>query len=101
MANRRKRRRGSSNRAGKLCISMIVLMFGVVMSVQIVKVYEKNQDYAAQQALLEQQLEDETARQAEIEEYEAYTQSQEYVEDVVQSKRGLLYSNQIIFREEE
>ncbi len=101
MANTKKRRRGNSNRAGKMCISLIVLAFGVVMSIQIYNVYQKNEDYAARQEVLEQQLQDEIDRQEEIEEYEAYTQSQDYVEDVAQGKLGLLYDNQIVFREEE
>lgn len=94
-----KRVRKSSNRAGKICISMILIAFVVVMSVQIIKVYQKDQEYAERQAELEAQLEEETARQQELEEYEAYTKSDEYIEDVAKSKLGLAYDNEIIFKE--
>lgn len=96
-----KKRRKDNNRAGKMCISMILVAFVAVMSVQIVKLYQKDQEYANKQAELEVQLEEETARQAELEEYEAYTKSQQYVEDVAKSKLGLAYDNEIIFKEEE
>lgn len=96
-----KKRRKDNNRAGKMCISMILVAFVAVMSVQIVKLYQKDQEYANKQAELEAQLEEETARQAELEDYEAYTKSQQYVEDVAKSKLGLAYDNEIIFKEEE
>ena len=82
-----------------MCISMILLVFVVVMSIQIVKLYEKNQEYVKKQAELELQLEEETARQDELEAYENYTKSSEYVEDIAKSKLGLAYDNEIIFKE--
>lgn len=100
MAATRRRRKDNGNRAGKLCVSMIVVAFVAVMSVQIVRMYQKDQEYAARQAELEAEWEEETARQEELEDYEAYTKSQQYVEDVAKSKLGLAYDNEIIFKEE-
>lgn len=79
---------------------MIVVAFVTVMSVQIFKTYQKDQEYLEQQRILEQQLADELARQAELEEYEKYTQSQQYIEDIAKSKLGLAYENEIIFKEQ-
>ena len=45
-------------------------------------------------------IRDETARQEELQNYQSYTQSQEYVEDIAKSKLGLAYDNEIIFKEE-
>lgn len=95
-----KRTRKDSNRTGKMWISLILAAFVVVMSVQIVRIYRKDQEYARQQTKLEQQLEEELARQKELEQYETYTQSNEYIEDVAKSKLGLTYENEIIFKEE-
>ena len=95
------RRRKDDNRVGKLWISVILAAFVAVMSVQIVRVHEKDQEYAARQAELELQLESETDRKAELEEYEAYTRSQKYVEDVAKSKLGLAHDDEIIFKEVE
>lgn len=95
-----KKRNKNNNRAGKICISMIVVAFVAVMSVQIVKTHQKDQEYIEEQTRLQRQLEDETARKAELEEYETYTKSQGYVEDIARSKLGLAYENEIIFKEE-
>lgn len=94
------RRRKKNNQAGKLCISMIVIAFVAVMSVQIARIYQKDLEYQERQAELESQLDAEAARQDELEEYNSYTQSQQYVEDMAKSKLGLAYENEIIFKEE-
>lgn len=97
MASKRKRK--DDNRVGKLCISMILIAFVAAMSVQIVRTYEKDQEYIQRQAGLEAQLEAEEERQRELQRYEAYTQTPEYVEDIAKSKLGLAYENEIIFKE--
>ncbi len=89
----------NENRAGRYCITCIVLVFAVVMSLQIVKIYQKDQEYQAKEVELQQQLAEEEDRQTDLQEYEAYTKSQKYVEDTAKSKLGLLYKNEIIFRE--
>ncbi len=94
-----KRRKRNHNRAGKWCISLILLLFVGVMSIQTIKLHQKAEEYARKQAELELQLERETARQEELEAYENYTHSSEYVEDVAKSKLGLAYDNEIIFKE--
>lgn len=99
MAKKRKSARRDDNRVGKICISLILIVFVAVMTVQINKVYEKDQEKIAQEAELRQQLQDELDRQEELEEYQEYIESVEYKEDVAQSKLGLVYENQIIFRE--
>lgn len=97
MAIRKSRK--NNNRAGRLCIHMILIVFVFVMSIQIIKAYHKGQEYAVRQTELEQQLEQETVRKQELEAYEAYTQSQEYIEEVAKSKLGLTYDNEIVFKE--
>ena len=96
MANAKRRRRKNGNRAGRMCITCIA----IVMSTQIIKVYQKDQEYIAKQADLEQQLSAEQDRQKELEAYETYTKSQQYVEDVAKSKLGLLYDNEVVFKEQ-
>ena len=50
MANAKRRRRKNGNRAGRMCITCIVFVFAIVMSTQIIKVYQKDQEYIAKQA---------------------------------------------------
>lgn len=86
---------------GKICIGIILIVFVAVMTVQINKVYQKDLEKIAQEEELKELLQYERDRQEELKEYEEYIESQEYVEDQAQSKLGLLYDNQIIFREKE
>lgn len=85
---------------GKICITLMVLTLLGVMSIQIIGLYQKNQGYIAKEEKLNEQLADETERQTDLEEYEKYIKSQEYVEDVAKSKLGLVYDNEIVFKEE-
>ena len=90
-----------ANQTGKMCVTLIVLALIGVMSVQIVNLYQKDQQLIAQEKLLQKQMETELSRQQEIEEYEAYTKTQEYVEEIAKSKLGLVYKDEIIFKETE
>lgn len=97
----RRRRKKDENRTGKICISLIVLMFIGVMTVQIKNLYEKDQEYIRQENSLKQELAEEEARELQLQEYEAYTQTQQYIEDIAKSKLGLAYGNEIIFKEQD
>jgi len=101
MAKKKKSTRRDDNRVGKICIGIILIVFVAVMTVQINKVYQKDQEKIAEEQELREQLEYELLRQEELKEYEEYINSSEYVEDIAESKLGLLYENQIIFRESE
>lgn len=46
-----------------------------------------------------QEIEAEQARTKEIEEYEKYTQTKKYVEEIAKSKLGLVYEGEIIFKD--
>ena len=95
----KKKRRKDNNRIGRRCISIILLVFVIVMSVKIVELYEKDQEYIEIEAEREELLKDEQERKAELEEYEAYTQSQQGKEDIAKSKLGLVHDNEMVFKE--
>ncbi|MDD6058247.1 MAG: septum formation initiator family protein [Clostridiales bacterium] len=95
------KRRRKNGRAGRLYIGAIATVFMIAMFAQIVKVYQKDQEYIEREAKLEEELLQETIRQQELEQYEVYTRTNQYVEDVAKSKLGLAYGNEIIFKEEE
>ena len=97
---RYRKRKKKENRMGKLCVSGIVFMFLIVMSIQIVKLYKEDQTYIAKEKELNEQLEDATEEQQQLADYEQYTQSQQYIEEVAKSKLGLVYNNEIVFKEQ-
>jgi len=76
-------------------------MFLIVMSIQIVKLYKEDQTYIAKEKELNEQLEDATEEQQQLADYEQYTQSQQYIEEVAKSKLGLVYNNEIVFKEQD
>ena len=94
-----KKRRSRNGKALGVCV--IVLAFIAVMAVQIYRIKQKGDNYAAKDQELMQQYEDETERAAELDELEEYMGSSEYIEDVAKSKLGLTYENEIIFKEGE
>lgn len=97
----RMRRRSKQNKSSVICISFIVLMLVGVMSIQIVSVYGRNQSYRAQEEELQSQLDSEQARQKELEEYKKYVNTKEYIEQIAKTKLGLVYPNEVIYKEKE
>lgn len=94
------RRRRKQNRAGRICISLIVVMFLGAMSVQIVKLYHKKQECEVKAAQVQQEYEEATQRQEELKEYEEYMKTGEAIEEIARSRVNLFYQNEIVFRED-
>lgn len=93
-------RRKKKNRAGRFSIACIVILLLAVMSVQIVRLNKKNQEYDLKEADLTEQLEQETERRDQLAEYKEYVGSQEYIKDIANAILSMVEDNQIIFREE-
>lgn len=96
IVNKNKKKKSPGQRIGILCIVFFLVL---VMSVQMVKLYRKNEDYKKKEEALAAELEEQQKRQEELVEYEIYTQSQQYVEDTAKGKLGMVYGDEIIFRE--
>ena len=92
-------RRQAESGAGKVIVLLIVGTLVVIMSIQIANLYQKNRVYMARQEELAQALEEETEKRQELEAYEAYTKTPDYVEDIAKSKLGLVHENEIVFKE--
>lgn len=82
-----------------MSIACIVILLLAVMSVQVINLYHKDQVYISREAELEKQLQSEEQRKERLSDYEAYIGSKEYIEDTAKSKLGLVYDNEIIFKE--
>jgi cell division protein DivIC len=95
-----KKRRGLQHRISVISISGVVLLLMLILGVGSISMQEKNQNYKAQEAALQEQIAAEIAREEEISELEAYVGSDKYVEDVAKEKLGLINPNEIIFKAE-
>lgn len=94
------RRKTRQSRNGRICITFMVLALTGIMSVQIIRLYHRDQSYQERAAELEAQLSEEEERAAELEAQEEYIGTDEYVEDIARSKLGMVYEDEILFREE-
>lgn len=92
--------RRKKNRAGRVSFLMIGVFLVTVLSIQMVRLYQKNQEYVEREEALTNQVQELEKQKEELSEYEGYINSKEYVEDTAKKKLGLVYDNEIIFREE-
>lgn len=100
MAGKAAYRKRRQNRTGMLLVTTVVVMMLIVVTVKGIELTEKRAAYMAKEEALMQQIEAEQARTEEIKEYEKYTQTKKYVEEIAKNKLGLVYEGEIIFKDE-
>ncbi len=99
MANRaRYKRRRFQNSAGIVWASIVVLILVTVVSIKSVGLMQKASEYQARESALLEQIDSETRRSEDIEEFERYTHTRKYIEDTAKEKLGLVYPGEIIFK---
>lgn len=96
----RAKKRALQHRLSVISITAVIVVLGITLSVGSISLHKKNNEYKAQEAELEAQIQQEALRAEEIEELEEYVGTDEYVEDVAKEKLGLVYPNEIIFEAE-
>lgn len=94
-------RKRHQNRFSMFLVSVVVLLILIAVSVRSVELQEKLDTYTARQEQLEKQIEAEEQRAEEIEEYRKYTQTKKYAEEVAKDKLGLVYEDEILFKQED
>lgn len=100
MAKKAAYRKKRQNSLGMLLVTTVVVMMLVVVTVKSIELRDKRAVYMAREEALMEQIAAEQARTEEIEEYEKYTQTKKYVEEVAKNKLGLVYEGEIIFKDE-
>ena len=102
--NRRKAamyRRIRHSRPSVFAITIIVALLLTVISVDSKTLIEKNKSLTEKEAELTAQLEAEQARTEELDEFEKYTKTKKYAEEMAKKKLGLVHENEIIFKTED
>ena len=94
-------RKKRQNRLGMILVTMVVIMLFTVILIKSIDLQNKKAAYDEKEAVLEQQIEAEEARTEELIEYEKYTKTAKYVEEVAKDKLGLVYEDEIIFESED
>lgn len=80
-----------------LAIGMIIAVVGI----NSISLKQKQAKYIAREEELQQQIDAENERTEELREFETYTKTKKYAEEVAKDKLGLVYDNEIIFKEED
>lgn len=108
MAGRKKHKRGKTrkrepkqNRLAALLVAMVVLVMLVVVAVNNYSLKKKLAQYQEKEQILKEQIEIEKERTEEIREFEKYTKTKKYIEDVAREKLGLVYEDEIIIKTDE
>lgn len=90
-------RKKRQNRMGMITVTVVVLVFCSILGYKTSELKHKRDDYAKKIESLESQIADEEERAKELAEYEKYTKTSKYVEEVAKEKLGLVYEDEIVF----
>lgn len=94
------RKRKKQVKWGRYCAFTIGLFVIGILGIQMWRLKAKNAEYSARVEDLQAKLEEEERRSSDLADYEVYVNSDAYIEDTAKSKLGMLYDDEIIFREE-
>lgn len=98
MANRARYKRKSQGSQSMFLVCVVVLIIFVAVAARSYQLLEKEKVYQAKEESLQTQIEAEQARAEEIEEFEKYTKTRKYIEEIAKDKLGLVYPGEIIFK---
>lgn len=94
-------RKKRQNKFSMFLVSLVVLTILITVSVRSMELRDKLDTYIAKQEQLEKQIAQEKERTLEIEEFGKYTQTKKYAEEVAKDKLGLVYEDEILFRQDD
>ncbi len=100
MARRVAYRKKRQNKFGMFLVTTVIVMLLVVVSVKSIELKQKLTIYESKESVLKEQIAEEEERSADIEEYEKYTQTKKYIEEVAKDKLGLVHEGEIIFKDD-
>lgn len=92
-------RRKNQNRFSMFLVSLVVVMIMLVVAVKSMELQRKIDAKAIEQQQLEEQIEAEERRSRELEEFGKEVQTKGYIEDIAREKLGLIYEDEILFKE--
>ena len=94
-------RKRQQNRFSMFLVTLVVVMILVLVWVRSAELKDKIDVKRAEALLLDDQIEAEKARALEIEALEKEVQTKGYIEDVAREKLGLVYEDEILFKQDE
>ncbi|RZT02991.1 cell division protein DivIC [Cuneatibacter caecimuris] len=98
LQSRRMRKLQNSNRAGLLVVCLIVIVLGAAMAVGSASLRQKSSEYEQQKEALAAKIAGEQQRSLDLEDYQNYTKSKKFIEEMAKEKLGLVNPDEIIFK---
>lgn len=78
----------------------MLLLLGII-SIKCIELRHKNELLKKEETVLKEKIEKEAIRAKEIEELSKYIQTKKYAEEVAKEQLGMVYPDEIIFKEKE
>ena len=91
MARRAAYRKKKQNKFGMFLVTTVVAMMLIVVLIKSIELKQKLDAYQEKERVLTEQIAEEEKRSEEIAEYEKYTHTKKYIEEVAKDKLGLIH----------
>ena len=99
--SRRVRRDRWANRMAILGITLVVICLAVVINAKGASLRKMDLEYMVRQQNLQEQIDAESRRADELQEYKVYVKTKEYAEEVAKEKLGLVNPDEILLKPSE
>lgn len=93
-------RKKLQNRFSMFLVMLVVVLLLVVVGVRGIQLNARLESLKADAAQVDAQIAKENTRTEELKEYEKYTQTKMFYEEIAKKILGLVYEDEIIFKEE-
>ena len=89
-AGNRRRRRGPNNRLGMILITSVLVLVFMVSMVKVISIKKDQVSYSEKEEYYSMLVAAEEKRSEELVEFEKYTQTNAYIEEVAKERYGLV-----------
>lgn len=93
-------RKRNQNRFSMFLVTLVVVMILVMVGIRSVELLDKIEVKTAELEQLQDQIEAEERRGIEIEAFGKEVQTKGYIENVAREKLGLVYEDEILFKQD-
>ncbi|MCR4743867.1 MAG: septum formation initiator family protein [Lachnospiraceae bacterium] len=93
--------RKKHNKLSVLCIIIVMIMLLGVVAYDSFRLQIKQEQYISRINELEKGIEDEKKRTEDLKEFEKYTKTRKYAEEIAEDKLGLVHDGEIVFKPED
>ena len=88
------------NRFSMFLVMLVVVLLLIVVGIKGIELNNRLEGLKTEAAAIDAKIEKEKERTEEIEEYEKYTHTKMYYEEIAKKILGLVYDDEIIIKEE-